>query len=101
MAALAPIFFNFSILIIVATLFRRSRLLGDLLALQPHWSGRLVLLVFVGLPAMAGFAMGASRCARLLGHFFYTNMDSEKDVTKTIAAWGGLLLIAYLLSRAM
>jgi hypothetical protein len=101
MAALAPLVFNISIIIVLAIVFRRSRLLGRFLFYQAHWSGFLVLLVAGLLPAIAGFMMGTSKFATLLGHFFYTNMEHEKDLSKTIACWLGLLAIAYLLSGAV
>jgi hypothetical protein len=101
MAVLAPIFFNLSVLIVIALFFRRSRYLGKFLFYQPHWHWSLIFLVAIVIPALAGFAMGAPRSATLLGHLFYTNMDHEKDITKTFAAWAALFLVAYLLSGAV
>lgn len=101
MAILAPIAFNISIIIVLSIFFRHSRFLGRFLFYQAHWSGILVLLVAGLLPAAVGFMMGTSKFATLLGHFFYTNMEREKDMSKTIAAWIGLFVIAYLLSGAV
>lgn len=101
MAVLAPVAFNISIIIVLATVFRRSRFLGRFLFYQSHWSGFLVLLVAGLLPAIAGFMMGTSKFATLLGHFFYTNMEYEKDISKTIACWVALFAITYLLSGAV
>lgn len=98
MAVLAPIFFNLSILIVLAVFLRRSLRLGAYLFYHPHWPGALIFLIAVALPALAGFTMGVKRFATLLGHFFYTNMEHEKDVKITLASWVGFLLIAYLLS---
>jgi len=98
MAVLAPVVFNISIIIVLAMVFRRSRFLGRFLFYQAHWSGFVVVLVAGFLPAIAGFMMGTSKFATLLGHFFYTNMEHEKDMSKTIACWLGLFVIAYLLS---
>lgn len=101
MAFLAPIFFNISIIIVLAVVFRRTRFLGRFLFYQTHWSGALILLIAGLLPALAGFAMGTSRFAILLGHFFYTNMENEKELGITLACWLTLLAIAYLLSGAV
>jgi hypothetical protein len=99
MAIVAPIVFNISIVIVIAMFFRRSRYLARYLLYPTEISGGLVFLAACVLPAIAGFLMGASRFATLLGHFFYTNMDHEKDIAKTTAAWAGLILLAYLLSQ--
>ncbi|MDD4911532.1 MAG: hypothetical protein PHP57_04505 [Sideroxydans sp.] len=101
MAVLAPIAFNISIIIVLAMVFRRTRFLGRFLFYQAHWSAFLVVFVAGLLPAIAGFMMGTSKFATLLGHFFYTNMEHERDLSKTIACWLGLLAIAYLLSGAV
>jgi hypothetical protein len=101
MAVLAPIIFNISIIIVLAIALRRSRSIGRFLFYQAHWSGFLVVLVAGFLPAIAGFMMGTSKFATLLGHFFYTNMEHEKDMRKTIASWLSLFIIAYLLSGAV
>lgn len=98
MAVLAPIVFNFSIIIVIAMFFRRSRYLGRYLVYPADISGSLVFLAVCVFPAIAGFLMGSRRFATLLGHFFYTNMDHEKDTAKTIAVWAGLILLAYLLA---
>lgn len=101
MAVLAPIAFNISIIIVLATIFRRSRFLGRFLFYQSHWSGFVVLLVAILLPALAGFMMGTSKFVTLLGHFFCTNMENEKDMSKTIACWVTLVAITYLLSGVL
>lgn len=100
-AVLAPIAFNISILIILAAFFRRSRLLGKFLFYQAHWPGLLIFLVAGLLPALAGFLMGSRKFITLFGHFFYTNMEHEKDISKTFACWLGLIGIAYVLSGAV
>ena len=101
MAALAPIAFNISIIIVLAVFFRCSRSLGRVLFYQANWSDFLIFLVAGLLPAIAGFMMGTTKFATLLGHFFYTNMEHEKDLSKTIVVWFGLFAIAYLLSCAV
>jgi hypothetical protein len=94
-ALLAPVFFNLSIFIFIGLISRRSRLMGKLLIYEGHLLIALLLL----LPAIAGFMMGTSKFATLLGHFFGTNMEHERDLRITAALWIGLGLIAYLLSR--
>lgn len=98
MAVLAPIVFNISIIFVLATVFRRSRFFGRFLFYQAHWSGSLVLLIAGLLPAIAGFMMGTRLFSTLLGHFFYTNMEHEQDMRKTVVCWIALFAIAYLLS---
>ncbi len=103
MAVLAPIVFSISMLIVLSPLIfflMRSvrNNLGDLYYLHlPHWSVVLIVLVAGLLPAIAGFILGTSKLAKLLGHFFYTNMWYERDIRKTIACWLGLFAIAFFL----
>lgn len=101
MAVLAPIFFNISIIIVLAVVFRHTRYLGRFLFYQAHWPGALILLIAGLFPALAGFMLGTNRFAVLLGHFFYTNMEDEKDMGITLACWLTLIAIAYLLSGAV
>lgn len=101
-AILAPMAFNFSLITVVA-MFSSPR--GPAL-LNPYQllyeiSGYLLLLVCVVLPSIAGFSMGMSSFTRFLGHFFYTNIGDEKDIRKTIAAWGCLFLITYCIAEAL
>ncbi len=98
MALLAPIVFNISIVIVIALVFRRTVFLGRFLFYQTYWSGFFVVLVAGLLPTVVGFMMGTNKFTTLLGHFFYTNMDDEKDIRKTISCWLCLFCIAYLLS---
>lgn len=101
MAFLAPLFFNFSLLICLGLFSRRSRTLARIASydgLTSSW-GWLVILVFV--PAVVGYRLGAERCAILLGHFFYTNLEHEKSAGKTVLAWGCLLIVAYLISHLL
>jgi hypothetical protein len=100
-AVLAPVAFNISVIIVLAVFFRRSRFIGRFLYNDIPLLGSFLLLALVILPALAGLFMGTARFITLLGHFFYTNMESEKDARITVAAWACLFLVAYLLSRAM
>jgi hypothetical protein len=100
-ATLAPIAFGFPIIIILAVLWgagariiRRNRLIDQVPV-------DLILLITIVLPAITGFVMGMSRFTMLYGHFFYTNMESEKDIRKTIVAWGCLFLTAYCITGVL
>lgn len=101
MAFLAPLFFNFSLLICLGLFSRRSRAFAWIASyegLTSSW-GWLAILVLV--PAVVGYRLGAERCAILLGHFFYTNLEHEKNVGKTALAWGCLLVVAYLIAHLL
>jgi hypothetical protein len=100
-AILAPIVFNISILIVLAVFFRRSRFIGKVIYNDIPLLGSFLLSALVILPALTGLLIGTGRFITLFGHFFYTNMEHEKDARITVAAWACLFLIAYLLSRAM
>lgn len=99
-AVLAPIVFNISILIVLSTFFRRSGAIGRILFNHSYFSGSFLWLALALLPALAGYLIGTARFITLLGHFFYTHMEHEKDARVTVAAWGCLFLLAYLISRA-
>lgn len=100
-AVLAPIVFNISIVIILATFFRRSRFIGRVLANDIHALGGFLLFALLILPALLGLIVGTSRFITLLGHFFYTNMEHEKDAHITVAVWACMFLVAYVLSHAL
>jgi len=97
-AILAPITFNISILILLAVFFRRSRFIGRVLYNHPHELNIFLLIALFILPALIGLLIGTARFITLLGHFFYTNMEHEKNTGITIAAWACLLLAAYCIS---
>jgi hypothetical protein len=99
-AVIAPIVFNFSIIVVLAVFFRRSRGLGRILYSDISLLGSVLFWGLLILPAMIGLLIGTARFATLLGHFFYTNMEHEKDARITVASWACLFLVAYLLSRA-
>lgn len=101
MAILAPIFFNLSILIVLWTFFRRSIDLAKLLVYQTHWSYISFFLIAVVLPALVGFRLGAEKCAVLLGHLFCTNMEHERNLIKTLLAWGAIFFFAYLVAQVI
>jgi hypothetical protein len=100
-AVLAPVVFNISVIIVLAVFFRRSRFIGRVLYNDIPLLGNFLLLALAILPALIGLFIGTARFITLLGHFFYTNMEHEKDAVITVAAWACLFLVAYLLSRVM
>lgn len=99
-AILAPIAFNFGIVIVVSLISGnvRSPLLNPFRWLYGV-SASYLLLVSIVLPAVAGFIMGMTKFTTLYGHFFYTNSDDEKSVRMTIFVWFVLLFTAYVLTR--
>ncbi|WP_036299889.1 hypothetical protein [Methylotenera sp. L2L1] len=98
-AILAPIAFNFGIVVIVSLISGsvRSPLLNPFRWLYGI-SASYLLLVSILLPAIAGFIMGMTKFTTLYGHFFYTNGDDEKSIPMTILVWAVLLLTAYIFS---
>lgn len=100
-AIFAPIIFNVSIIIVLTMGFHRTGSPGRFFIHQNFWSGFWVMLVAGILPAIAGFMLGSDKFATLLGHFFYTNLDHEKDIRTTLVCWLGIFAIAYLLSGAV
>ena len=99
-ALMAPIVLNVSILLLVGVLFRRSHA-HDHILLAPfaHTSASLALFILLGLPALAGFMLGATRGLALLSHLLLINPAPEISIPKTLMAWGALLLIAYVVSK--
>ena len=94
-AVLVSVVFNFSIFIVFAMIHQRAFHSAKMLLRQLDWP--IVLMVLV--PAIAGFLMGTSRFATLLGHCFYTNMENEKDWRITAVLWAGIIFVAYLWSQ--
>lgn len=94
-AFIAPIFFNLSMLIVIAVLFRRRHFWDFWFS---HWPTATVLLMTLVLPVAAGFIAGTGRFTTLLGHLFYTHQEHEQDLLKTLAAWAALIGLAWLLS---
>ena len=113
MAILAPLFFNFGLLICLSLLalfslspisllrLHSSRLLAKDVSYEVFASGWGWFLILIVLPAIAGYQLGVDKCATLLGHFFYTNAESEKNLGKTAFSWVCLLVIAYAVLKAL
>jgi hypothetical protein len=99
-AFLAPIVFNLSNLILIAVLFRRARGFGRFLFYDVPMLGSFLLWGLLIIPALIGFLVGMDRLISLIGHLFYTHTESQRNQAITFAAWAGLLLAAFLLSRA-
>ncbi len=99
MAILAPLFFNVSLLICLASLSRRARFIAKAGVYEVLASGWVLFALLIVVPAITGYRLGADKCATVLGHFFFTNMEHEKSPVKTFFAWGCFLLIAYVVSK--
>lgn len=100
-AFLAPVIFNISNLILIAVLFRRARGFGRFLFYDVPMLGGFLLWGLLIIPALVGLLIGMDRLISLIGHLFYTHTESERNPAITVAAWGGLLLAAYILSHAI
>jgi hypothetical protein len=98
-AALAPLFFNISILIVIAVIGGYSRRLARLLLSGAFFNTTTVVLIV--LPAIIGFLSGTNGLVRFLGHAFYTHMESERDFRITVGIWVCISGVAYLLAGAM
>ncbi|PPC96444.1 hypothetical protein [Methylotenera mobilis] len=101
-AILAPIAFNFSIIIVLSLIFSGARkyilYFKNPVRLLYGVPGNYLLLVSIILPAIIGFMLGMNRFTTLYGHFFYTNSESERSISMTVFVWAMLLLMAYILS---
>jgi hypothetical protein len=98
---LAPLAFNLSLFIVLMMFSRHSRGFAKLFLYQTYWHGILLFVSLVLLPALAGFLIGTNKIITLLGHFFYTNMEHERDMSKTILAWLALFAVTSLLSQLL
>jgi hypothetical protein len=98
-ACITPIFFNLSSVIVITKVFRRSRYLLHLLEIGFNVQGALIATALIGIPAAVGYALGTTRGATLLGHFFCTNDELERHAGKTVLAWGSFFVICYVLAR--
>lgn len=99
MAILALLFFNTSLLICLASFSRRSKFITKAGVYEVLASGWVLFAILIVAPAITGYRLGADKCATLLGHFFFTNMENERSPVKTFFAWGCLLPIAYVISK--
>lgn len=98
---LAPLVFNLSLFIVLMMLSRHSRSLTKFALVQTYWHGIMLLISLFLLPALVGFLIGTHKLTTLLGHFFYTNMEHEKDMSKTILAWLVFFAVTFLVSRSI
>jgi hypothetical protein len=98
-AILSPLFFNVSLLIVATCMSRRGRLFGSLMYL--YTSPGLGMMLFVALPAAVGFIAGTSGTAKLLGHAFWTHVESERSIAATVIVWGLFAVCFYVALGAL
>ena len=96
-AVLAPLFFNVSVLIVMLVIFRHSHNLPRLLLSGADIPAGLFVLILA--PTLTGFLAGTDRMVKLLGHCFYTHMESEQNIVATLFIWLVLLGSAYAVSH--
>jgi len=92
-AVLAPVVFNFSVLVVLAVVFKRSTLAALFFLTGPVFNAATIVLVLV--PVIVGFVFGTNGVANLLGHSFYTHLESKRDARVTAAIWIAIFLAAY------
>ncbi len=98
-AALAPLVFNFSVLIVVALISQHSGRLGSFVLSGVMFNGTTIVLIV--LPVVVGFLFGTNGLARFLGHSFYTHLESERDIRITSVIWALIFSVAYWVSKAL
>jgi hypothetical protein len=93
-AILAPIVFNLSIVFTIAPFtyfpFSSARRID-------HFPlGLLITLTL--LPSILGLILGMEKFSRLLGYFFYSNIEQENHPWITLVCWASLFLLSYIVS---
>lgn len=88
MAILALLFFNASLLICLASFSRRSKFIAKAGVYEVLASGWVLFAILIVVPAITGYRLGEDKCATLLGHFFFTNMEHERSPVKNIFRLG-------------
>lgn len=97
-AIIAPIVFNISIALILSQILGKSLRLG--IYHRSFWlENPFFFIGCVLLPALLGFVLGSSAFATMLGHFFYTNHESQRSSPMTCTVWLVLIFTTYLLSK--
>jgi hypothetical protein len=91
-ALVASVVFNLSTFLLLAVFLRGVRGIPGTTFLPPI---ALVATLTV-VPAIAGFCLGFTRLVPLLGHTFYTNPESERDLRITVAIWLAFAVCTYL-----
>ena len=104
-AFLAPIFMNISVLIVVASVFDRSRYTSRMFyhyANIPFSAGKVYVISLCVIPAILGFALGTTRFFNFAGHCFMTNVrDQENDFRITALIWAGILGLSYFVAQSI
>lgn len=91
-AALTPLFFNLSLLILAA--YSSGYTFRHLL----HWYAQLGrdVWLMLAIPAVVGFLAGTDGTARLMGHAFGTQPAPERSLVMSVLVWLGLALMFWL-----
>ena len=88
----ASVVFNLSTFLLFAVFFRGVRGIPGTAFLPPI----ALVAVLTVVPAIAGFCLGFAKLVPLLGHTFYTNPKSERDLRITVAIWLAFAVCTYL-----
>ncbi len=94
-ALLTPLVFNIGLIIFLAINSSSWQFVRSVRAF--YGGSDAAAYVMLGLPAAIGFLAGSRGTAKILGHAFWTNPESEKSVLATLVVWVcflGLLLYA-------
>ena len=91
-ALVASMVFNLSTFLLFAVFLRGVRGIPGATFLPPI----ALVAVLTVVPAIAGFCLGFIRLVPLLGHTFYTNPASERDLRITAAIWLAFAVCTYL-----
>ena len=104
-AFLAPIFMNISVLIVVASVFDRSRYTSRMFyhyANIPFSAGKVYVISLCVIPAILGFVLGTTRFFNFAGHCFMTNLrDENNSIVITALIWACILGISYFVAKSI
>lgn len=104
-AIIAPIVFNFCVIITIAFWYsflpRRTIYLFNPFRKLLFLSGEFILAISIILPLLAGFLLGMIRFANLIGILFPFGTDENPKYIKTIIAWILLTLYAYMYAKIL
>lgn len=102
---MAPFFMNISVIIILASVFRRGRYLRRFLLRSiefPFDAGKVYFIGTIILPCVVGLILGSEKIITLIGHCFLSNPElSKNSVPIAIALWAFILGISYLIAQTM
>ena len=104
-AFLAPIFMNISVLIVVASVFNRSRYMGRMFynyTRFPLSAGKFYVISLCVIPAIIGFLLGTTKFINFAGHCFMTNvLDYENDERITVLILACILGVSYFVAKSI